>query len=86
MHITNVAFRTAQRGFILVATLWLLAIITIAAGYFAERVSRAIHLAQQKQDVAEQLIEFANTRADILYDLIHHEEFDPGKRDDKTAA
>ena len=26
------------------------------------------------------------TRADILYDLIHHEEFDPGKRDDKTAA
>jgi len=59
----------AQHGFVLVATLWILAIITIAAGYFAERVSRAIELAQQKKTAAEQLVEFANTRADILYRL-----------------
>jgi len=59
----------AQRGFILVATLWILAVITIAASYFAERVSRSIALAQQKQETAQQLVEFANTRADILYRL-----------------
>jgi len=60
---------SAQRGFVLVATLWILAVITIAASYFAERVSRSIALAQQKQETTEQLIEFANTRADILYRL-----------------
>lgn len=56
-----------QRGFILVATLWILAVITIAASYFAEKVSRSIELARQKQITTQQLIEFANTRADILY-------------------
>lgn len=59
----------AQRGFVLVATLWILAVITIAVSYFAERVSRSIALAQQKQETAQQLLEFANTRADILYRL-----------------
>lgn len=59
----------AQHGFVLVATLWILAIITIAASYFAERVSRSIALAQQKQETVQQLVEFANTRADILYRL-----------------
>jgi len=59
----------AQRGFVLVATLWILAVITIAASYFAERVSRSIALAQQKQESTEQLVEFANTRAEVLYRL-----------------
>ncbi len=59
----------AQRGFVLVATLWILAVITIAASYFAERVGQAIELARQKQAGTEQLVEFANTRADILYRL-----------------
>ncbi len=58
---------SAQRGFVLAATLWILAVITIAASYFAERVSRSIALAQQKQETTEQLVDFANTRADILY-------------------
>lgn len=58
-----------QHGFVLVATLWILAIITIAASYFAERVSRSIAQAQKKQEVTQQLLEFANTRADILYRL-----------------
>lgn len=61
--------RPSEHGYILVATLWLLAVITIAAGYFAERVGRAIALAQQRQDAAEQLVEFANTRAELLYRL-----------------
>ncbi|HUW36060.1 MAG TPA: type II secretion system protein GspK [Rhodocyclaceae bacterium] len=59
----------AQRGFVLVVTLWVLAVITIAASYFAERVGRSIELARQKQETTEQLIEFANTRADILFRL-----------------
>jgi len=59
----------AQRGFVLVATLWILAVITIAASYFAERVSHSIALAQQKQETTEQLIAFANTRAEVLYRL-----------------
>ena len=58
-----------QRGFVLVATLWILAVITIAASYFAERISRSIALAQQKQETTEQLVEFANTRAEVLYRL-----------------
>ncbi len=56
-----------QHGFVLVATLWILAVITIAAGYFAERVSRSIALTQQKQDAAAQLVEFANTRGELLF-------------------
>lgn len=68
-RLNKVIYPPAQRGFILVATLWILAVITIATGYFAERVSRAIALAQQKQDAAEQLVEFANTRAEVLYRL-----------------
>lgn len=72
---------STQSGFILVATLWLLAMITLAAGYFAERVSRAIALAQQKQDTAERLIEFANTRAEVLYRLgtVHLSRFGLGE-------
>ena len=61
--------RNTQRGFVLVVTLWVLAVITIAASYFAERVSRSIELARQKKDATEQLVEFANTRAEILFRL-----------------
>ncbi len=56
-----------QRGFVLVATLWILAIVTIAAAYFAERVSRSLEMARKKQETAEQLLEFSDTRADILF-------------------
>lgn len=59
----------SQRGFVLVATLWILAIITIAAAFFAERVGRSVALARQGQETAEQLVMLANTRADILFRL-----------------
>ena len=58
-----------QSGFILVATIWILAVITIAASYFAERVSRSIALSLQKRETTELLVEFANTRAEILFRL-----------------
>ena len=53
LHSTN-----KQQGFVLVLTLWVLVIVAIAAGYFAERVARAIELAQQSQQ---------NTIAAILF-------------------
>lgn len=61
--------RAGQRGFVLVATLWVLAIVTIGAAFFAERVATSLALARQKQETAEELVAFANTRAEILYRL-----------------
>lgn len=58
-----------QRGFVLVATLWILAIVIIAAAFFAERVSRSLETAKSKQETAEQLLEFSDTRADLLFRL-----------------
>jgi DNA uptake protein ComE-like DNA-binding protein len=49
--------------------LWILAIITIGVAYFAERVGGSIEQARQKQEATEQLVEFANTRAQILFRL-----------------
>lgn len=51
------------------ATLWILAIITIASTFFAERVGRSLELARERQDTVEQLVAFANTRADMLFRL-----------------
>lgn len=53
----------------LAMTLWILAGIAIAAGYFAERVQRALELAQQSQQNTQALVEIANTRAEILFRL-----------------
>lgn len=58
-----------QRGFVLVVTLWILAIITIGAAYFAERVARSVSLAQQSQQVAAVLLDMSSTRAEILFRL-----------------
>lgn len=61
--------RIRQHGFVLVVTLWLLAIITIGAGYFAERVAGSISLARQSSEATEALLDIANTRAEILFRL-----------------
>lgn len=58
-----------QRGFILVLTLWVMVIVAIAAGYFAERVARSIELAQQSRQNTRAIIDMAGTRAEILYRL-----------------
>lgn len=64
VHSTN-----KQQGFVLVLTLWVLVIVAIAAGYFAERVARAIELAQQSQQNTNAAIDMAGTHADMLYRL-----------------
>lgn len=58
-----------QQGFVLVLTLWVLVIVAIAAGYFAERVTRSVELAQQSRQNTRAMIDMAGTRADILYRL-----------------
>jgi len=58
-----------QRGFVLVLTLWVLVIVALAAGYFADRVARSIELAQQSRQNTRAVINMAGTRAEILYRL-----------------
>lgn len=58
-----------QHGFVLVLTLWVLVIVAIAAGYFAERVARSVELAQQSRQNTVAMIDMAGTRAEILYRL-----------------
>lgn len=58
-----------QHGFVLVLTLWVMVIVAIAAGYFAEHVARVIKLTQQSQLNTQTLIATTGTRADILYRL-----------------
>lgn len=58
-----------QKGFVLVLTLWMLAIITIAAGYLADRVMHAMELAQGAQKNTQVLLDLSETRAEILFRL-----------------
>ena len=59
----------AQQGFVLVLTLWILAIIAIGAAYFAERVATSVALARQSQLATQALLDFSSTRAEILFRL-----------------
>jgi len=59
--------RSVQRGFVLAATLWMLAILTVFAVYFAERIQRAREQAQLAAAHAAALLELNNTRAEILF-------------------
>lgn len=58
-----------QQGFVLVLTLWVMVIVAIATGYFAERVARSVELAQQSRQNTRAIIDMASTRAEILYRL-----------------
>jgi DNA uptake protein ComE-like DNA-binding protein len=58
-----------QRGFVLATTLWVLAILTVAAAYFAERMQHARQLAEQAQLRTQALVDMAGTRAEILFRL-----------------
>ena len=58
-----------QQGFVLVVTLWILAIITIGAAYFAERVANSVSLARQTQQATEAFVEMSSTRAEVLFRL-----------------
>ena len=61
--------RQQQRGFVLLLTLWVLVIVTMAAAYFGQRVQSAVELAQQSRQNTQALIDMASTRAEIVYRL-----------------
>lgn len=58
---------TPQRGFILAATLWVIAAIAIGVAYFAEQVNQSRDLALQAQRLSATLIDMEGTRAEILF-------------------
>ncbi|MCP4702608.1 MAG: general secretion pathway protein GspK [Gammaproteobacteria bacterium] len=58
---------TVQHGFVLAATLWILAIITIAAGFFSLWAYRAAVLANDMQADLQGEIDIQSTRATVLY-------------------
>ena len=58
-----------QGGFVLVATLWFLATITIVAAYFADRVGKSVESAVQSQRMADGMVEMANTRAEAVFHI-----------------
>lgn len=61
--------RVVQRGFVLVATLWVLALVAVVAGFFAERLGQARAQAQAAQARAQALVDMSGARADVLYRL-----------------
>ena len=65
-HVSSMSTRK-QQGFVLVLTLWVMVIVAIAAGYFAERVARSVELAQQSRQNTRAMVDMAGTRAEILY-------------------
>jgi DNA uptake protein ComE-like DNA-binding protein len=56
-----------QRGFILVATLWLLALLTVAASYLAYWTTEAIDNAWREQQAWRAAIDAHGTQAAVLY-------------------
>lgn len=60
---------SAQRGFVLALTLWILAAIAIAAAYFGERVQASLRLAAARQQSVEGQLTLANGRAELLFRL-----------------
>ncbi|MDY7539953.1 type II secretion system protein GspK [Undibacterium sp. RTI2.1] len=56
-----------QNGFVLVATLWILATITIAAAYFAQRIANSIELAQQYDQHIKSRIACSDSKSEITY-------------------
>lgn len=66
-HFSNTGYRGAQRGFVLAATMWMLAIVAVAATYFAGRIQHARDLAQRTQAHAQALADLEGARAEILF-------------------
>jgi DNA uptake protein ComE-like DNA-binding protein/type II secretory pathway pseudopilin PulG len=58
-----------QSGFVLVLTLTVMVIVSIAAAYFSEQVSGMVQAAQLARQNSQTLIDLASTRADITYRL-----------------
>jgi general secretion pathway protein K len=58
-----------QQGFILVAAIWLLAVLAMAAGFFSLWLQRSINLAQIQLERSQGAIDIQSTQATALYML-----------------
>lgn len=58
-----------QQGFVLVAAIWLLAILAMAAGFFSLWLQRSIELAQIQLDRSQGTIDIQSTQSTVLYML-----------------
>jgi general secretion pathway protein K len=58
-----------QKGFVLVATIWLLAILAMAAGFFALWLDRSLKLAQIQHDRSQGALDILATKSTLLYML-----------------
>jgi DNA uptake protein ComE-like DNA-binding protein len=58
---------TNQNGFILAATLWILAAITLSAGFFALWTQHALELARRGEENLHGEIDLSGTQATLLY-------------------
>ena len=56
-----------QKGFVLVTTLWVLAMLTMAASFFALWTQRTVETVQQMQDDLQGEIDMYNTQANLIY-------------------
>ncbi|HIE00223.1 MAG TPA: hypothetical protein EYP59_08040 [Thiotrichaceae bacterium] len=56
-----------QKAFVLVTTLWILAILTIAASFFALWTQRTVALVQANQDDVQGEIDMLSTQASLIY-------------------
>lgn len=61
-----------QQGFVLVAAIWLLAVLAMAAGFFSLWLQRSIQLAQIQLERSQGAIDIQSTQATILYMLSTH--------------
>ena len=79
-----------QKAFVLVTTLWMLAILTIAASFFALWTQHALTIAQTMQDDLQREIDMHRTQATIIYLLTTQRSTIAGivlpKEDKKEAA
>lgn len=57
----------SQHGVVLLTTIWMLAIITVAAGFFALWTQKTLEQAQGLKDDAKAYIDIENTKASLLY-------------------
>jgi type II secretory pathway component PulK len=57
----------SQRGFVLAATLWTMALITVGVGFFASRMESARRLALLAQTHTATMVEMSSARAEILF-------------------
>ncbi|MDM8569012.1 type II secretion system protein GspK [Thiotrichales bacterium HSG1] len=70
MSFSNSSFRPVNEGFVLVATLWILAALTVAAGFFALWTEKSVAIVQEMQADTQGEIDMYSTQTAITYLLI----------------